>query len=85
MDPPPKGWYKRNINTSRLEFIKSTTISYVYRKSKEKVLKHSDHSTGGCTIIIVKTSVIREAIRAAIIMNIPTIVVERDSLTAKTL
>lgn len=37
--PPPKGWCKWNMNVSKLESTKSTTINYICRESKEKCLK----------------------------------------------
>lgn len=47
--PPPEGWYKWNIDVSRLESTKTTTISYVFRDTNEKLIRISRHSIGGYT------------------------------------
>lgn len=46
LDPSPLGWYKWNVDASRVECMASTTICIIYIDSMEKLLERKRSRLG---------------------------------------
>lgn len=45
---PPPNWYKQNMDVSKMERTKSTTMSYVYRDSNGNIFQWIGKTIGDC-------------------------------------
>lgn len=76
---PDKNWIKINVDASRRDELRSTTIGYIIRDSDVSFLKTYSGKIGDYPVLVVECEAIRQAILEAIRMKRHKVYINSDS------
>lgn len=58
--PPDRNWIKINVDTSRRDNLRSTTITFIIKDNDARILMTYDGKIGACPVLIAECEAVRK-------------------------